>query len=353
MNFQNHNLDIENFKVKKIHKKKCVNSKLFPSFSFLFYLGAFIIFGILIIFIGDCNKKIKELRKINALKEKELLQKAEEKSSFKFLVDSLLKQRDDIMQLNQALQNKEKDLNKQNEDLAIQFQTTALILDKKDIQIAKASKKLKEARKTKDKKNDLIDSLQKEERRKINEIKHLNSKINILRTRSEITSLSFDSKILSKEHIKVLKEWISQSLSLKLLYRSSRDGFTSESFHSKCDDSKIKNTLVVIKTDGNQIIGGFLHNNWKERGYIADEKAFIFNLSKPKKYKVILGKEAAYSEMGYLAVFGVGDIVIHQDRSFSLFPISYDNEPNRASSLELTNYKKEFQVEELEVFTVI
>jgi hypothetical protein len=52
------------------------------------------------------------------------------------------------------------------------------------------------------------------------------------------------------------------SISLKLLFRASDHGFSSESFHKFCDH--IPHTLVLIKTNYNKIIGGYTPLKWNK-----------------------------------------------------------------------------------------
>ena len=75
------------------------------------------------------------------------------------------------------------------------------------------------------------------------------------------TEIFLESEILTnEEHKRVLKDWLS-SLQGKwrLLFRASRDGFESETFHSKCDD--LGPTITIVKS-GNNIFGGFTDVSW-------------------------------------------------------------------------------------------
>jgi len=63
----------------------------------------------------------------------------------------------------------------------------------------------------------------------------------------------------------------------KLIYQASVDGFSSRSFHSKCDG--YMGTLVVIKSVYNYIFGGFTSINWSAKyDYKHDSNSFLFNL---------------------------------------------------------------------------
>jgi len=66
-----------------------------------------------------------------------------------------------------------------------------------------------------------------------------------------------DSKILKgTDQGLMLKKWISNgSVRFKLIWRGSRDGFTSQAFHAKCD--KYKPTLLLCSATTGKVFGGF------------------------------------------------------------------------------------------------
>ena len=59
-----------------------------------------------------------------------------------------------------------------------------------------------------------------------------------------------NSLILNDEEATLLSE-ITQSSKGTLLYRATRDGFTANAFHSKCDGKS--KTITIIKTNGNYV----------------------------------------------------------------------------------------------------
>ena len=62
-----------------------------------------------------------------------------------------------------------------------------------------------------------------------------------------------------------------------LIYRASRDGFTSQEFHSKCDNKE--NTITIIKNNLDYVFGGFIRKGWNSNAkWVNDENAFIFSL---------------------------------------------------------------------------
>ena len=46
-----------------------------------------------------------------------------------------------------------------------------------------------------------------------------------------------------------------------LLYRASRDGFSPETFHDKCDNQGP--TLTVAESDTGKIFGGYTNLSWR------------------------------------------------------------------------------------------
>ena len=74
-----------------------------------------------------------------------------------------------------------------------------------------------------------------------------------------------ESEILtSEEHQQSLKGWLPTDLNgeWRLLFRASRDGFGSETFHSKCDNKGP--TITVVKSGAN-IFGGFTEKSWTSK----------------------------------------------------------------------------------------
>ena len=62
-----------------------------------------------------------------------------------------------------------------------------------------------------------------------------------------------------------------------LLYRATRDGFTVDEFHSKCDGKA--NTITIIKNNLDFVFGGFCAEQWtSEFCWVVDPKAYLFSL---------------------------------------------------------------------------
>ena len=68
-----------------------------------------------------------------------------------------------------------------------------------------------------------------------------------------------------------------------MLLRKSRDGFTLNSFKSKCRG--IPNTLIFIKTVNRNVFGGYHSQKWKYKDYDYDPYSLIFSIDKQTKFK--------------------------------------------------------------------
>jgi hypothetical protein len=100
-----------------------------------------------------------------------------------------------------------------------------------------------------------------------------------------------------------------------LLYRATRDGFTSQAFHSKCDGKG--NTITIIKNNLNYVFGGYASSAWNSSNtWINDPNAFLFSLRRAgvsfkDKSTVKLASSALYGYSSYGPTFGGGhDIYI-------------------------------------------
>ena len=123
----------------------------------------------------------------------------------------------------------------------------------------------------------------------------------------------YTSLILSEDERLLLTE-MTKATNESLIYRATRDGFSSEAFHLKCDG--IPNTVTIIKTNSNYVFGGFTAAIWSsDKTLEADPCAFIFSLrrhgiSNSQKFLISQTNSAIYRHLDYGPVFGVSDILI-------------------------------------------
>src|SRR5207249_1727725 len=89
--------------------------------------------------------------------------------------------------------------------------------------------------------------------------------------KSEISSNSIDSTIITLQHAELILKWIDRlditakltsSYKFNLLFRGSRDGFTFEKFHENCDNQSYTITVIKVK-DSSEILGGYNPTEWK------------------------------------------------------------------------------------------
>ena len=72
-----------------------------------------------------------------------------------------------------------------------------------------------------------------------------------------------NTHIVDKKYDSYLRKWVGDN-KWKLLYRSSEHEYTTESFHEFCDNKGP--TLIVIKSSGGWIFGGFTTKSWSGDG---------------------------------------------------------------------------------------
>jgi len=181
---------------------------------------------------------------------------------------------------------------------------------------------------------------------------------------TKITYTRIDSVILSSRNqfndiIELCEFPIGQKWNL--IYRASQDGFEAAKFHSKCDDKS--NTLVIIKSENDNIFGGYTEQSWSGQTYKNEENAFIFSLinklNKPLKMKCINSKRAIFCQNSLGPNFGGYDLEIFNNSNINSDSNSnlggsykhpdYEKDSNEAKSFLAGSHK--FKVSEIEVFT--
>ena len=102
-----------------------------------------------------------------------------------------------------------------------------------------------------------------------------------------------------------------QELSLRLLFRASKDGFSPQVFHQKCDGHGP--TVVVARSAGGHIFGGYTEASWACHGnYTPCRESFLFHLAgpgsiRPSKHKIHQNHQhGIYCNQSYFPTFGGG-----------------------------------------------
>ena len=150
-------------------------------------------------------------------------------------------------------------------------------------------------------------------------------------------------------YLRTLIKWINprKEIEMKLLFRMSRDGGDTSTFHKLCDNKGP--TLTLFKIEDGDIIGIYTPLEWdcSESGKY-DIDTFIFNLNKNKKYKKIEKNCSAYCSRGYgpcVGNFGCKGKRIEQCCSLNG---QFDNGDDILSNSQF----KYFNLQDYEVFSV-
>ena len=205
-----------------------------------------------------------------------------------------------------------------------------------------------------------------------------------------ITIVNIDSKILehNNNYENYLIQWLEKpnnnNLSkakikdIKLLYRGSRDGFTSQSFHYKCDNKG--ETLTIIKSNDNYIFGGYTEINWDStiwNGICGENNnarregkgnEFVFTLKNPhnippSKYNMKKNwlNHSICCDVNLGPIFGCNDIRIEDNCNIKENKFTYyDFQKGEFCFEDTTGHKRllftgktSFLVKEIEVYKII
>ena len=104
-------------------------------------------------------------------------------------------------------------------------------------------------------------------------------------------------------------------MKLTLKYCATKDGFNLSRFHELCD--QIGKTLIVIKSEHNQIFGAYCDKPWNTNGkYIeGDGKSFLFSFTKNRILKCV---DKNYEMYGSSSYFQLGpDLCIFNDSNMN------------------------------------
>lgn len=153
--------------------------------------------------------------------------------------------------------------------------------------------------------------------------------------------------ITTEEEINLLESWIGKKLG-KACYKSSTSGLSILNFHKQCDN--IKPTITIIKTDDNDILGGYTEQSWDGDNITKkDMKAFLFNLNKKKKLEIKWENNAITADEDYFVIFGKDFRVNYLGICYSGFPLDYGNSMSTHTDFSKTN---KFLVIDLETYSI-
>lgn len=152
------------------------------------------------------------------------------------------------------------------------------------------------------------------------------------------------SSIITQDQANIIEQWMNMKFKY-LCYKGKSPEMDVSMFHRMCD--KAGWTLTLIRTDENEILGGFTRKSWSGNIDKEDQEAFIFNMNKEKMYRVkdntlaISPREVSYPSFGQ-------DLILGQDGiGMSSFPSSYGSKENTLSDFISHKY---FFIQEIEVY---
>jgi hypothetical protein len=143
-----------------------------------------------------------------------------------------------------------------------------------------------------------------------------------------------------------------------LLYRGSVNGFSSSSFHDKCDGHG--NTITIIETTKGFIFGGFSPSVWRSQNSgipDASGTSFVFSLKNPHnrypmRFALSNKSYAICGWTGYGPIFGTGhDICVSGSSCSTSLGGSYVNDTGIDGKQVFTG-ENNFTMKEIEVFSI-
>ena len=160
------------------------------------------------------------------------------------------------------------------------------------------------------------------------------------------------------ERLKYEYKLQNKKIMMKLLFKATKDGITSASFHKKCD-RKVQQ-LIFIKTTKGEIFGGYTEKGFRSRNsYIDDNNAFLFSFLTRKIYNAIYGKTVIYDSSS------LGPCFSGNSNSTILIPnnmLEDQSHTNKKSEshfsgmkidYELNNGEEYFYIQEIEVYQIL
>ena len=106
----------------------------------------------------------------------------------------------------------------------------------------------------------------------------------------------------------ILNQWLGdKKKEVELLFRASRDGFNSETFHNLCDNKGP--TITLVRDDQGRCFGGYSGVHWgRNSNYNNDTTAFMFSFNRNKKIMTRHPQYSTYNgyNLQYGPVFGGG-----------------------------------------------
>lgn len=176
---------------------------------------------------------------------------------------------------------------------------------------------------------------------------------------SKNTINNLDSYIVGNnfDYIYLLKNWINpfNEIEANLLYKMSRDGPESYTFHKLCDNKGATLSLFSLK-EGYKI-GFYISESFDSNsGWKNDEKCFIFNLNQKKQYKRKLNLYCGIYYNKFDCGPSVNRLGCRDDSNLKfLYILSNLNEifENGNKILPIKTEITQYEVQEVEIFQIV
>ena len=168
-------------------------------------------------------------------------------------------------------------------------------------------------------------------------------------------ALQSDKIIIDEKEKKLICDWISvdRKVNMTLLYKATRDGDSSSTFHNKCNGKSP--TLTLVKTSNGYRCGGFTSLPWDSfRDYKEDNDAFVFSMDTRSKYKST-NSNSIYCHSDYGPTFGDGYDLCLENKFLTAANSNRCNCPSTYKTVkqsELTGGEYNFTVKECEVYQI-
>ena len=144
-----------------------------------------------------------------------------------------------------------------------------------------------------------------------------------------------------------------------MIYSATLNGDSSQKFHELCDNQA--NTLVIIKTENNNIFGGFASKTWNsmELGRKKDLKSFLFSIVNKKiynpKHDDVNNKRyhlfCSKKDGPCFYAFSIENLCLENGGICDeIIKCNYDSFEN---DYEINNGNREFKIKELEMYKII
>ena len=198
-----------------------------------------------------------------------------------------------------------------------------------------------------------ICSIYKEARSNWSEIKKFKTGV--------INSLILNKSERVKEFLEKMYEWTGYK-KMELLYRGTRDGSESKTFHNKCDNQGP--TICLCENEKGNIFGGYASIPWDSSGKNKSANgSFLFTLSNiydtpPTKYPNTQNYDwAVYHGIKFGPIFGgnndlrIADNFLNNKQSYCILGYSYPDILGKGNSVFSGDVNtNNFRLKELEVF---